>query len=97
MNVYTSAPGMDFGKTTGICGNFNGIAADDAPSYNYYYQHVAEMPASMQISSNLFQFVASPSPPSAPPSPFASECAYVAPVVSRPVLQQGGIVIVICS
>ncbi len=92
MDVYTSAPGMDFGKTTGLCGNFNNVASDDAASYNYFYGSVAELPAHMRISSDLFQYVASPSPPSAPPSPFASECPYVAPVVSRPVLQQGGIV-----
>ncbi len=89
MNVYVSAPGIDIGQTSGLCGNFDGVGSNDADSYGYYYQNITELPRSMQITYDLFAYTASPSPPSPPPPPFASECPYVEPVVPRPVLQQG--------
>ena len=59
MNINLKPPGLDFGQTIGLCGNFNDIAADDAPSNGYHYFTVASLPSSTQITDDLFTFVAS--------------------------------------
>jgi hypothetical protein len=88
MNVYVNAPGMDFGKTTGMCGNFDGNPSNDAPAY--VVQHVSELFESQKIKNDLWAWKFTGATQSVPVSPFSQECPYVAPVVSRPVLQQGG-------
>ena len=59
MNIFVKPPGLDVGQATGLCGNFNDIAADDAPSNGYHYYDVASLPSSSQITDDLFAFVAS--------------------------------------
>ena len=82
-NMYVTAPGQDYGLTQGICGNFNGVASDDAPVY------VASSPSQMRPDMipkiDLFNWkptgiinVVS--------SPYAKECNYTEPTYIRPIL-----------
>jgi len=77
MNIYAKAPGMDFGQTSGLCGNFNDVASDDAPSSGFTYNSVSSLPVSMQITSDLFAYVA----PTTPPPPYSSHCQPSGPIV----------------
>jgi hypothetical protein len=82
-NMYVTAPGLDYGATSGICGNFNGNAGDDVPVY--VASSASQMPASMIPTVDLFNWY-----PSASDKVIVSEnpyqCNYTEPTFIRPIL-----------
>ena len=90
-NVYLTAPGIDYGHTAGLCGNNNGDPNDDNPAYVVDDTNLLFPSMRVTSANDLWAWkpVTGATAPTLPP--FAQECAYVAPVVSKPVLSNGGL------
>jgi hypothetical protein len=93
MNVYVTAPGVDSKRTSGLCGNNDGIASNDVNvAHNAWIENLNSLSASQRVtaSNDLFgwypaagSIVAVPTLP-----PFAEECNYTLAPYVRPILNQ---------
>ena len=83
-NMYVTAPGLDYGATSGICGNFNGNPGDDVPVY--VASSAGQMPATMIPAVDLFNWYpsADASANDAVTNPY--QCNYTEPTFIRPIL-----------
>jgi len=87
INVYATAPGVDYSNTAGVCGNNDGNRNNDVSvAYNGWIHNLANLYESQRPTENLFNWY--PSGVSVAPTlpPFAEECDYVDPIYVRPVL-----------
>lgn len=89
-NVYAWAPGIDYNHCGGMCGNNNGNPNDDAVAY--IVDNVNDLREDQRVTSanDLWTWKYTGGAATVTKPPYASECAYVAPVVSVPVLSNGG-------
>eukprot|EP00056_Hartaetosiga_gracilis_P010697 m.159312 g.159312 ORF g.159312 m.159312 type:complete len:1837 (+) comp13368_c0_seq3:108-5618(+) len=89
INVYVTAPGVDRGRTAGMCGNNNGNRNDDANTCNNCWIHnLNDLYESQRPTSDLFSWYPSPGSANVQATlpPFAEECDYIEPAFVRPIL-----------
>ncbi len=91
MNVYITVPGIDYNRTIGMCGDNNGNPNNDAPAYVINDPNL--IPDSMKVNpqTDLWGWVPSNTATAATLPPFAEECSYTAPVVSKPLISYGSL------
>lgn len=82
-NMYVTAPGVDNGATSGICGNFNGKPNDDVPIY--VATSSSQMFPSQIPTINLFNWYPSTSSMNTPSSTDTHTCSYT-PTIILPIL-----------
>ncbi|EGD75710.1 hypothetical protein PTSG_07827 [Salpingoeca rosetta] len=88
INVYVTAPGVDYGNTVGVCGNNNGNPNDDMDiGYNRWIYNLDLLYESQRPTENLFSWYPSGISDDGPTlPPFAEECDYQDPPFVRPIL-----------
>ena len=87
LNIYATAPGIDWNRTEGMCGNNNGNPNDDAPGSTISY--ASQLFPGMVPTTDLWAWKLTSTVTASTLPPYAAECAYVAPVVSKPVISAG--------
>ena len=93
LNAYATAPGVDYGNTVGLCGNNNGNPNDDVPAYVVDVNQAYLLFPSMVVTAANDLWSWKPTTTVTVPTlpAFAQECSYTAPVVSKPLLSNGGL------
>lgn len=89
LNVYLTAPGVDYGQTVGVCGNNNGNPHDDLDlSWNRWVNDLSTLRPEQLPDPNfdLFSWYPSEIIDEEPLPPHAEECDYIDPPFVRPIL-----------
>eukprot|EP00045_Choanoeca_perplexa_P016632 m.226567 g.226567 ORF g.226567 m.226567 type:complete len:1779 (+) comp17312_c0_seq1:269-5605(+) len=93
MNVYVTAPGVDSKRTTGLCGNNDGVKTNDVNvGHNGWINNLNLLAASQRVTAANDLFSWYPAAGSVAPvptlPPFAEECNYTLAPYVRPILNQ---------
>jgi len=87
MNIYATAPGVDYKHTEGMCGNFDGNRNNDANvGYGQWIHSLSKLYDSQRPKVNLFDWYPSGLTPAPTLPPHAEECQYIEPPFVRPLL-----------
>jgi len=89
MNVYVTAPGQDYNRTVGLCGNNNGRPGDDSPAYVIWHERDLFPDQRLGSRQDLWSWYPSSTSVSPTLPPYAEECStldvpYLNPVLSNP-------------
>jgi hypothetical protein len=87
LNIYATAPGIDYSATAGVCGNNDRNPGNDVNvGYNGWINNLASLYESQRPTENLFSWYPTGTPITPTLPPFAEECDYKDPIFVRPIL-----------